>query len=203
MSKKIIVLSGKKGVGKDTVSDLIDSIILDNCQKKSIPIYQIPIFLKYPLARPIKEIVSNFTSISIQNLDKNKETKLEGYNNSPRDFYRKVGDFIADVFGQKSIVNYTINEIKNDIDECSDRVNFIITDMRFDFEFEELKKLENVTFIRIKRNVEKDNSHYSETSLDNVPDSEFDFVIENNKDILSLRYEVKKILKELKIITDE
>ena len=203
MSEKIIVLSGKKGVGKDTVSDLIDSIILDNCQKKSIPIYQIPIFLKYPLARPIKKIVSTFTGIPIKELDENKESKLEGYYRSPREFYRKVGDFIADVFGQKSIVNYTINEIKNDINECSDRVNFIITDMRFDFEFEELKKLENVTFIRIKRNVEKDNSHYSETSLDNVPDSEFDFVIENNKNILSLRYEVKKILKELKIITDE
>lgn len=203
MSEKIIVLSGKKGVGKDTVSDLIDSIILDNCQKKSIPIYQIPIFLKYPLARPIKKIVSTFTGIPIKELDENKESKLEGYYRSPREFYRKVCDFIADVFGQKSIVNYTINEIKNDINECSDRVNFIITDMRFDFEFEELKKLENVTFIRIKRNVEKDNSHYSETSLDNVPDSEFDFVIENNKNILSLRYEVKKILKELKIITDE
>ena len=203
MSEKIIVLSGKKGVGKDTVSDLIDSIILDNCQKKSIPIYQIPIFLKYPLARPIKKIVSTFTGIPIKELDENKESKLEGYYRSPRESYRKVGDFIADVFGQKSIVNYTINEIKNDINECSDRVNFIITDMRFDFEFEELKKLENVTFIRIKRNVEKDNSHYSETSLDNVPDSEFDFVIENNKNILSLRYEVKKILKELKIITDE
>lgn len=77
--------------------------------------------------------------------------------------------------------------------------NWIITDMRFPNELEAVKKRGGIT-IRVNRDYvlsggpeNPKDQHESETALDNA---EFDYVIDNNKDILYLISEVRKILEK-------
>ena len=89
--------------------------------------------------------------------------------------------------------------------------NWIITDMRFPNELEAVKKRGGIT-IRVNRPcnicggsgyhkmscpVSKSGEHYSETALNK---SEFDYVINNDSDIVSLIKKVKEILKKEKLI---
>lgn len=203
----IIVLSGKKCVGKDTVADEMKHQIFTHYQKMGVPTNQIPMLVKMPLAMPIKRIVRDLTCIPIQTLDKNKEMCMKHFtgfisDKSPRDFYKEVGDKMCDTFGKECFVKYTVGEIFKQQEE--DPANhFIISDMRFDFEFNYLKNIPNIVFIRIKRDKFNDDKHYSETSLDNVPDSEFDYVIDNNQNLLFLKKKVEDILLKLNLITNE
>jgi hypothetical protein len=98
----------------------------------------------------------------------------------------------------------------------SDTPNWIITDMRFPNEFQAVKNRGGIT-IRVNRPkyaYESDlpekssplqhaergkelHNHPSETALDNA---EFDFVIDNNKDIEHLVNEVKSVLEKLNLL---
>lgn len=202
----IIVLSGKKCVGKDTVADEMKHQIFMHYAKMGVPNNQIVTALKTPLAMPIKRIVSDMTGFTISVLDKHKEMPLKHFteyesDKSPRDFYKEVGDKLGEMFGKECFVKHIVREIQEWQQEIAE--HFIIPDMRFDFEFEYLKKLQDIVFIRVKRDIPNNDTHPSETSLDNVPDSEFDYVIENNQNLLFLKEEVERILKEIKIITNE
>jgi len=88
-----------------------------------------------------------------------------------------------------------------------DYPSWIITDLRFKNELQAIKNKNGIT-IRVNRitgNVLIDNDthtitdwqHPSETELDN---EKFDYIIENDKDIIHLIKEVKKILVKEKII---
>ena len=81
--------------------------------------------------------------------------------------------------------------------------NWIITDTRFPNELKAVKDKQGIT-IRVNRNTYLPGGgelgyieHGSETALDNA---EFDYVIDNNKDILHLISEVRKILKKENLI---
>ena len=81
--------------------------------------------------------------------------------------------------------------------------NWIITDTRFPNELKAVKDKQGIT-IRVNRNTYLPGGgelgyieHGSETALDNA---EFDYVINNNKDILHLISEVRKILKKENLI---
>ena len=202
----IIVLSGKKRVGKDTIADEMKHQIFMNYAKMNVPTNQIVTALKTPLAMPIKRIVSDMTGVSINELDGHKDIPLLGFekfksNKTPRDFYKEVGDRLSEIFGKECFVKHIVREIQSWQQEIAE--HFIIPDMRFDFEFNYLKQIPDTVFIRVKRDIPNNDTHPSETSLDDVPDSEFDYVIENNQNILFLKEEVERILKELKIITNE
>ena len=81
--------------------------------------------------------------------------------------------------------------------------NWIITDTRFPNEIEAIKKRGGIT-IRVNRDYvltggpeDPKKQHESETALDKA---EFDYEIDNNKDILFLISEVRKILKKENLI---
>lgn len=73
---------------------------------------------------------------------------------------------------------------------------WIITDVRFKDELEACKKRSTIT-IRVNRNNNKQNSHISETELDN---EEFNYNVDNNGTIENLVEQVKNILIKEKII---
>jgi len=86
--------------------------------------------------------------------------------------------------------------------------NWITTDLRFPNELEAIKQRNGIT-IRVDRPLQKMKNgmlklkhtsltqHPSETALD---DAEFDFTINNDKDISHLIQEVRKILKQINLI---
>lgn len=74
--------------------------------------------------------------------------------------------------------------------------NWIITDVRFPNELKAIKDRNGIT-IRVERPNLIENNHLSETSLDSA---NFDFIINNDKNIEHLINEVKKILEKLNII---
>ncbi len=73
---------------------------------------------------------------------------------------------------------------------------FIVSDLRFPNEFEALK--DKFFTIRIRRPHELQLSDVSETSQDKLPDSAFDFVIDNNSTLDALRTQCKEAIKQLK-----
>lgn len=80
-----------------------------------------------------------------------------------------------------------------------DKSKWIITDMRFPNEFEAVKDRNGIT-IRVNRKLQPGKInflHQSEVALDNA---EFDYVIENNGDLLDLIIKVRKLLIKHNII---
>ena len=72
--------------------------------------------------------------------------------------------------------------------------NWVITDVRFPNEADAIKKEEGI-LIRVNRlDVGPVNSHESETSLD---DWGFDYIIDNDSTLVSLKRKVKEILNEI------
>lgn len=176
---KVIVLSGKKRVGKDTVSSILSGMISNKGKY----------FYKIAIAGKIKKMLSVLTGNSVDAyLDRNKEEVIFKDGLTPRDMYRKLGDLIRDNLGK----TYLIDQVVSKCNRLVDFYNYVfITDMRYLHEFEELKKLDPI-FIRVKKDVEGDN-HSSEVDLDNLPDSEFDYVIDNNGSLKDLENNLQKL----------
>ena len=74
----------------------------------------------------------------------------------------------------------------------------IITDMRFKVEYEYIKLLDPV-FIRVKCRMGNMDTHPSEIDLDDVPDSDFHFVIDNTCTRTQLKEQIQAIVKKLRI----
>ena len=187
MNKKLIVLSGKKRVGKDTVANLFNDYTL--CK------YELRAF-----AEPVKEIVSKVTRQTPYTLDLFKDFKMVGIdsidsNLTIRELYRKTADFYKDLLGEDIFAKLMFRRLVFEKYEFS---RVIITDMRFKVEYEQMKQLDPV-FIRIKSNMGNTDTHPSETDLDDVPDSYFHFVIDNTCTRTQLNEQVQTIVKKLRI----
>ena len=92
MNKKLIVLSGKKRVGKDTVANLFN----DYTKRK----YELRAF-----AEPVKEVVSQVTGRTTYMLDLFKESRLVDVNGvdsklTIRGLCRKTADFYKELLGE-------------------------------------------------------------------------------------------------------
>lgn len=171
---KIYILSGKAKSGKNLVSDIISNYYKD---KKCISISY-----SYYLKDYIKRITG---------WNGEEETK-------PRELLQQIGiELIKNKINDKLF----INRLMEDIQVFSYFYDVIIvTDARLVEEIEIPKqKLDNVTTIRINRDNINNNltleqkSHLTETALDNY--SNFDYVIDNNKDYNCLENEIIKILE--------
>jgi dephospho-CoA kinase len=81
--------------------------------------------------------------------------------------------------------------------------NWLFTDMRFPNELKAIKKRGGIT-IRVNRTFSDKpiNEHESETALDSYS-SEFDYTIDNNSTLEELVEQVRAILEQTKIITNE
>lgn len=184
----LIVISGNKGVGKDTVANFMQDM------------FHYTLCKTFAFAKPIKEITSILLGTPLDILDDNKDRSVHeigltelSKSMTPRTYYKMIGDMFCKTFGKEVFAKIII-------DQCqwsSFDVN-IITDMRFKHEYELLKKLEPI-FIRVKTDrVKLDTSHYSETDLLYLSDDAFDYVINNDGTIRDLFLRVKNIVEDIK-----
>lgn len=187
-NKNIIVLSGKKGSGKDTFADIFKRSKLIQELNDGIPFDKIIDYKVLSFASPIKYILSYLTKRTIEDLDSNKNYELY-HGKTVRDYYRLIADAFKEIFSEDIWVGQLISSMNE-----NDR--YIITDLRFKNEYNILLKYFNPIFIRIKRDVE-DDQHKSETDLDDIPDDEFDFIIDNNGDIDSLKLQTNKLIEKI------
>lgn len=179
-SNMVIVISGKKRVGKDTVADILEKYLGG--------IH----FERFSIASYLKRGVAALVNKSQSELEKGKDVLDISNGVTPRDLYKSIGDLIRDSLGKTFFINTLIEEVLK-----SQKKIVVISDMRYRHEYEELKKLDPV-FIRIKnKNLPKDD-HTSETDLDSIPDSEFNYVIDNEGTISDLEKKVLEIIKESK-----
>lgn len=189
MNKNIIVVSGKKGSGKDTFADIFIRKKLIKELSEGTDFSKIVDFEKLSFAQPIKEILSIITDKTVKELDENKNCKLKFEDKTVRDYYRLIADSFKKIFDENIWVRLLVKKIDKN-------KRYIITDLRFKNEYGILLEKFNPVFIRIKRNVEEDN-HISETSLDDLPDSNFDFIINNTGNIENLKREIDLFIEKL------
>ena len=187
MNKRLIILSGKKRVGKDTAANLFN----DYTKRK----YELRAF-----AEPVKEIVSQAVGTNSYILDIFKESRIIDINGiqselTPRDLYRKTADFYKEILGDDIFAKLMFRRLSY---ENCEFPRVIITDMRFKAEYEKMKPLDPV-FIRVKCRMGNMDTHPSEIDLDDVPDSDFHFVIDNTCTRTQLKEQIQAIVKKLKI----
>lgn len=160
MKKTIILISGKKGTGKSTLAKEIINLFPKNS-------------MRVPFSLTLKNDLRPFIESKGFDWDKDKELYrplLQGYGQSMRN---KESD-------------YWINKTKGLIYETNKDIHtFLIDDCRFKNELNSFdKELYNV--IKIKRDRKSiykgiDND-ISETELDDISDSEYDFIISDIHD---------------------
>lgn len=185
---KIIVISGNKGVGKDTVANFMQDM------------FHYTMCKTFAFAKPIKEITSILLDTSLDILDDNKDRSVHeigltelSKSITPRNYYTTIGDMFCKTFGKEVFAKIILKQIEDSNFEFN-----IITDMRFKHEYNLLKELKPI-FIRIKSNrVKLDTTHYSETDLLYLSDDAFDYVIDNSGTIRDLFLIVKGIVEAIK-----
>lgn len=185
---KIIVLSGNKGVGKDTVANFMQDM------------FHYTLCKTFAFAKPIKEITSILLDTSLDILDDNKDRSVHeigitdvSKSMTPRNYYTTIGDMFCKTFGKEVFAKIILKQIEESNFEFN-----IITDMRFRHEYNLLKELKPI-FIRVKSNrVKLDTTHYSETDLLYLSDDAFDYVIDNSGTIRDLFLRVKGIVEAIK-----
>lgn len=191
-----IAISGKAKSGKNTCSDIIEKSLAkfdDMYKEKFVTAF----------ANPIKEIIldkypeacrqhiygsSEFRSYQIPNVF--KDGKPYTYRDALIEYGTKGRAFDSELWINHLFNNIGTRKIVSDVKLV------IVTDLRFKNEMEALKK-ENFFLIRVKRDdalITKIN-HESETSLDEIPDSAFDFIINNVGTIDDLTHSVNNVLQ--------
>ena len=190
----IIVLTGKKGCGKDTIANYI-------CEKYG--------FVNHGFADPIKEIGKIIFGFTDEQLNGHlKEVNDTFWGIAPRDFFQKFGTDIAQFEFPKYFPGlfrdnderaiwvrifefWYVKKLKE-----NPKLKVVISDMRFKHEYEYLKKLDSY-FIKINRNIEnnkqneKFSEHLSENELNNY---EFNCEIKNNGSLEDLFLEIDKLI---------
>jgi hypothetical protein len=212
MKNKIIVLSGKAQSGKDFTAKLFQYYLDDSLKKTTFSefkeqIFDNPMFGQFirpnfeikRFADKLKEVCSNILNVprwKYEMLDF-KQSKIGGiYKDlTYREFLNKFAD-----------LSYSLNQNiwSNALFESFEKnKNYIIPDLRFKHELEDCKKYklqnDNCFLIRIKSQNYLEHNHISEIDLDDVQDSEFDFIIDNSeKNLEKLENQILDIIKIIK-----
>jgi len=212
----LIGISGKIGVGKDTVGEIIQELCLSNHG---------PVFEVKKFAGKLKQIASLLTGIPVEDFEDQefKKSYLGAewgivqdipLNSIPpfadmqfnalmsvRELLQKLGtEAIRDGLHPNAWVNALMCDYKRPKMSEYNPSNWIITDMRFPNEMEAVEDVKGLT-LKVVRPVEKSKTpvrlHPSETSLDKA---EFDYTIINDGSIEDLIEKVRQILITEKII---
>jgi hypothetical protein len=187
----IIGISAKKQHGKDTVASIIQELT-----NNKFRIVKFADKLKDFICELINCKRSDLENEEFKNTTLGSEWDFLDENNqvqkmTPRILLQKIGtDALRNNVHKDIWVNATLC---NYCEKC----NWLITDLRFPNEMIAIKAKEGIT-IRVNRpSIVNNDNHPSEISLDH---SEFDYTIENDSDLESLKEKVKNILQELEII---
>jgi len=183
-----IAISGKANCGKNTVAEmLVDYLKYKNSKEKIVA-----------LADPMKRIVQMmFPEASDECLYGPSELrsqtisdKFKDKNNNVLTHRQALIDLGA--FGRQYNSNIWLNCLVEDCNQSKDIDTYIVSDVRFINEFNYLKAA-GFVMIRVLRIDSAKIDDVSEKEQDAIKDSEFDYVIENNKTLDDLRKDVKRL----------
>lgn len=172
---KIFIISGKAKSGKNEVAKIIKEYYQKHEQKTVITAYSkyLKIFAHEILNWDYKE------------------------NDKPRTFLQNIGMDIRNKYGY----DFLINRMMEDINIYQDYVqNIVISDARLPIEIEQIKdNYDQVCTIHVigaeNKLTKEQQGHYTEHALDEY--NKFDYVIDNNDNIESLKIKVEQILNEV------
>ena len=190
-TRRIIAILGAKRCGKDTLAKYISNTY---------------IYKRVAFADPLKQAVSALFCFNTEQMgDGNaKDTIDSRWGITPRNALQffgtevmqyKIQELLPEV-ERKFLAYSLVSRIKENQDDC-----YVISDMRFMHEYEELKKL-GALFIRIDRPLTSENQnldvpvHPSEIEYRQIP---FHLHINNDADIPSLIRKFEEGLKELRL----
>ena len=210
----LIGISGKKQAGKDAVCEIIKMLEFESCADTSEDMYwdyivkvlerkskykeYSEIWTKHSFAYTLKKCICEILGCNMEDLEdeKFKESKIEWLTDDKDEPYtvrRFLQEFGTDV-GRRISPMIWCMPLMRKYDEIKREQHpfWIITDVRFECEAEEIKKRGGL-LIRINRpSIErKMHEHESETALDNY--AHFDEVITNDGSLLDLVEKVSKI----------
>ena len=185
----IIAISGKKRSGKDTVADYL-------CQKYN--------FVKQCFADPLKQAVAILFDWKLEDLyNENKDLKDDFWKIIRRKPLQTFGTELMRQNLQKYVPelgwvkdNFWVLRWMKEYDRKNpERV--VIPDARFINEIEliRLKYPDEFFSIRINRNIQSNDIHLSEISLDQY--DKFDFIIDNNSTFEHLFQQVDNIMEQI------
>jgi hypothetical protein len=175
---KLIAIAGKKNSGKDTVARYIELLTFN-------PYEQIK------FARKLKDMVSLLIGCDPKSLEDYdfKEKLLDGWGNlNPRILLQEFGSA-----GRKMYPEIWVQATLGGLLPSS---NYIISDCRYTNEAEAVKKLGGVV-VRVQRNTNNQDTHSSETGLDDYQD--WDMIIDNNGTLPELMEKVRMMCRKLEL----
>ena len=204
----IISLTGKIGSGKDTVADLINQIT---------PYHNWEVKKFAGKLKVIAELLTGVPKANFEDQEFKKQYIGDDWGMTYRDLLQKLGTeairtgLHSDAWVNALFSDYKANTVavgtsEFDFTEEDQIPNWIITDCRFPNELEAVKKRGGVT-IKIERDLmtrkgystpTEADLHSSETSLDHI--TSWDYVIDNNSSAEELKFKVKDILENLKLL---
>jgi len=183
----IIAVCGAKRTGKDTLA------------KHLVNSYG---YHKLAFADPLKQAVAVLFGFSEEQLgDGDDKDRLdEKWGVTPRKALQFFGTEVLQYKIQELLPHidrgFLASSLTNRIRQAKDG-RFVISDMRFFHEYEELKKL-GVLFVVIRVDRERletvEETHCSEIEYMNIP---YDFILHNDKDIQTFLQEADKCIQEM------
>lgn len=174
----IVGLTGYARSGKDTIADFL---VKEHG------------FKKIAFADPLREgllAINPLVGDGVRLVDVINEHGWNGYKKSEysdeiRGLMQRTGtEFVRDIIGDNTWIDIAV-------DRARKATKVIITDVRFENEFNSVKRLNGVVF-RVNRSVVTAMGHSSETGIDKLP---VDGVIHNNGSIQALRTETIKKMR--------
>lgn len=177
-NKKLIGVSGKKRSGKDTFFDKFNDIKNGYINKK--------------FANKIKEICYILTGVPLYYFYDGKHCDffIKDWGMTVRELQQKIG---TEIFRDNLCDDVWIKSL---FSGYSDDSKWIITDVRFPNEADEILRRGGI-LVRINRFYSTDDTHISETALDNY--NKWDYVINNDGSIEEYYLEISNFINQFKI----
>lgn len=174
-----IALSGKLHSGKDTVASLLKGYFPN----------QFAISFATPMKQTVKAMVPEVPMEYLWGPSQLRDLIIPGLNLTSRKILTDLGK-IGRLWDPDFWINRTMTMCQSAL---NDHDYIVITDLRFKNEMAALKK-NDYFLVRIKRALgENESTDISEVDLDDVPESEFNFILDNTKDLENLRKEVERL----------
>lgn len=191
-----IAITGKANSGKNTLSRMIVKQI-----KKQEEYH---VYTKYfSFATPIKRMASiMFPELPSKFFYSSSKFRNEIIPNAFKDgnplTVRQLLIDLGTELGRSYNENIWINAFDHELNLAikTNRL-IIVTDVRFENEFEYLKKK---GFYQIKLNRHSQNSinHISETNQDSISDNKYDFIVDNNGSLKDLKNKVVRLVEDIR-----
>lgn len=191
-----VAFSGKANSGKDSSANVfVDQFCVQTKTTKSKGTVQIA-----ALADPIKEMIRimfpRTKRVTLYGASKHRSTVIEGaYLNDEPLTYRTLLQNLGTEVGRGYKESIWLDAMDFKIEKAKKRGVglFVVTDVRFRNEFDHLKNA-GFKMIRVIRGEQLTLGHASETEQEQIKDSEFSYIIDNNGTLEQMEKSIARIV---------